>query len=111
MTTFTINGREYKAKEMDFNFMCLLDDEGVAIDEIDTKTIKILRTYFAYCSGLKPEEAGRELNDHVISGGTFDGLADAMYKSGENSAFLNALAGKSSGRKKSQGNKSQQSAE
>ena len=101
MTTFTINGKEYKAKEMDFNFMCLLDDEGVSLDEIDTKTIKFLRAYFSYCSGLKSETAGQELNMHMINGGNLDGLSTAMFEAGEKSAFLQALTNRASAKKPS----------
>lgn len=101
MTTFTINGHEYRAKEMDFNFMCLLDDEGVSLDEIDTKTIKFLRAYFAYCSGMKSDAAGEELNQHMINGGNLDGLSSAMFEAGEKSAFLQALTNRASAKKTS----------
>ena len=91
MITFTINGKKYDAREMDFNFICKLEDEGMALEEFDTKTVKFLRAYFSFCSGLKPEDAGTELTAHVIAGGDLDELSSAMFESGEQSGFLQAL--------------------
>ena len=39
----TVNGRVYKAKELDFNFLCNLGDNGIDISDIDKKMLPALR--------------------------------------------------------------------
>jgi len=37
-----INGKEYKVKEIDFNTMCELEDNGVSITDMDKNLLVLL---------------------------------------------------------------------
>lgn len=89
--TFTINNKTYKAKDVTFNFMCLLEDRGLPIDQIDNKPMKVGREYLAYCGGMSSEEAGDEIEKHIISGGNLSGLYDAFTNAISESDFFQAL--------------------
>ena len=34
---FTVNGKSYRAKEFDFNFLCDLEDQNLSLEDIDKK--------------------------------------------------------------------------
>lgn len=91
MNTFTVNGTEYKAKPFDFNLVCDLEDMGISLEEMGKKKMSAVRAYFAICAGKGNEFAGKELNDHFVSGGKFDDIITAMNKEMENSDFFQAL--------------------
>lgn len=86
---FKINGKEYIAKKFDFNLMCDLEDMGVDVTE--RKSNKIIRAYFAICAGLTDEEAGNEINSHIISGNTLEEFTEVMTKEMEKSDFFQAV--------------------
>ena len=69
---FSLNGRNYKAKEIDFNFVCELGLNGIDITEIQTKIMGAIRVYIAYCMGTDVMTAGDEINLHIINGGTLE---------------------------------------
>jgi hypothetical protein len=91
MNTFIVNGNEYTAKAFDFNLMCDLEDMGVPLQKAAEKNFKFIRSYFAICAGLSEEEAGKEIESHVISGGDMDSISDAMNEEMEKSDFFRAL--------------------
>jgi len=91
MNTFEINGVVYAAKEMNFNFMCLMEDRGIEMSEFDKKPMKIAREYFAYCAGVSSEDAGNLIEKHIIAGKDLSPLYDAMSKAMEDSGFFQAL--------------------
>lgn len=88
---FTVNGKEYNAAPFDFNAVCDLEDAGFSMDEFGAKQMKAMRAYFALSSGLSVQEAGREMNTHVVNGGTLGSLAEAMGKELDKSDFFRAL--------------------
>lgn len=90
MRTFTINGKTYKAKPFDFNLLCDMEDMGVSVGE-NSKSLSMLRAYLAICAGEDNEFAGREINQHVVGGGSLDGAFDALKKEMELSDFFQAL--------------------
>lgn len=92
MNTFVINGKTYKAKEITFNFMCFLEEKDLPIEQIETKPMKFGREYLAYCGGMTSEQAGMEIDAHVVSGGELSVLYDAMGEALENSDFFRAMA-------------------
>ena len=49
MKTFTVNGKEYRAKEFDFNLMCDFEDMGISIADMSKKPMAVVRAYFALC--------------------------------------------------------------
>lgn len=87
----TINGKSYVAAEMDFNFICELGAEGIAIEELSKKILPAIRVYVAYCMGTTTDVAGEEINQHVINGGDFDDIASVFSKKAEESDFFLAL--------------------
>ena len=91
MKTFTVNNRLYQAKEFDFNLLCDLEDQGLSLDDIDKKPMSLIRIYLAFCGNLTKEQAGIEIEKHVISGGKFNDVLEAMSEQMKNSGFFRAL--------------------
>lgn len=92
---FELNGKKYVAKEITFNAVCELEDLGVSLMEADTKQLSSLRGYIAYCCGLSTEEAGKEIEKHLISGNDLSGIAKAFGEQINESDFFQALRKKS----------------
>ena len=91
MKTFTVNGKEYRAKAFDFNMVCDLEDQGIALQEAGKKPMSMVRAYFGICAGRGKEFAGKELEAHILGGGTFDDIANAMSEEMEKSDFFRNL--------------------
>lgn len=91
MKTFTVNGKEYRAKEFDFNLMCDLEDMGMPVAEMSKKPSAAVRAYFALCAGKGKEFAGKEIEAHIIGGGSLEDVVIAMDEEMEKSDFFQAL--------------------
>lgn len=91
MNTFTVNGKEYKAKAFDFNLVCDLEDMGISLEQAENKPMSMVRAYFGLCVGRDKEFAGKEMEAHIIDGGTFDDIMTAMSKEMEESDFFRSL--------------------
>lgn len=91
MNTFTINGKEYKAKAFDFNLICDLEDMGISLEQAGNKPMSMVRAYFGLCAEKGKEFAGKEMEAHIISGGTFDEIMTAMSDEMEKSDFFRSL--------------------
>lgn len=87
--TFTINGKQYNAVEMDFNTIADLSAMGIELLGGDFPLLKTFRAYFALCSGLNERKAGDEINAHLMNGGNLDELAEAFNDRCLNSGFMN----------------------
>lgn len=87
----TVNGRVYRAKELDFNFLCSLGENGIDISDIDKKMLPALRVYVAFCMDTSVEEAGDELSHHIIGGGNFEDIVSTFGAKAEDSDFFRAL--------------------
>lgn len=87
-----VNGRVYPAKEITFNTICDFEDMGIPMAEIESKSTMLIRAYTAMCMGKKPEQAGSELEQHVLNGGSFDEVADVLRQAIEESGFFQALS-------------------
>lgn len=90
--TFTINGNKYKAKEFDFELVCDLEDMGLSIDEMGKKPLSATRSYFALCAGLNKSTAAKEIQNHLIAGGTLEELNNVVSEAIENSDFFQAIS-------------------
>lgn len=88
---FTVNGKEYKSKPVDFNIVCDLEEKGISLKEVNRKPMSAVRAYFALCTGKGNEYSGKELEQHVVKGGTFDEVIAAMNEELEKSEFFQAL--------------------
>lgn len=91
MNTFTVNGKEYKAKPFDFNLVCDLEDMGISLEQATNKPMSMVRAYFGLCTGKGKEYAGKELEAHIIGGGKFDDIMAAMSDEMEKSDFFRNL--------------------
>lgn len=91
MKTFTVNGKEYKAKPFDFNLVCDLEDMGISLEQASNKPMSMARAYFGLCAGRDKEFAGKEMEAHIIGGGTFDDIVTAMSDEMEKSGFFRNL--------------------
>ena len=96
MRTFTINGKRYNAKPFDFNTVCDLEDNGVSLQEMQKKPMSMVRAYFALCFNGSKDEAGAEIQAHVIAGGDFNDLYNVMGEEMNESDFFQALSKKTS---------------
>lgn len=91
MRKFTINGKRYDAKPFDFNTVCDLEDNGVSLTQMKEKPMSMVRAYFALCYGGSREEAGKEIQAHVLAGGNFNDLYKVMGDEMNESDFFQAL--------------------
>lgn len=92
MKGFSINNKVYPVREIDFNFLCEMEDRGISIDNIDKKPMKILREYLAIVGGMTSEKAGKEIEAHVISGQSLTEAYDALNEAMESSGFFRAMS-------------------
>lgn len=93
-TYFTLNDKRYEAKDFDFNLVCDMQEMGV--DMLDMGNLRknlfpALRVYVALCMEVDKDIAGSEIQAHVIKGGGFDEIMEAMQKKMEDSDFFRAL--------------------
>ena len=83
----TINGKNYEVKEIDFDAICELEEYGVSIGDIAMfrkKTLSLYRGCFAYHAGLTLKQASKEIQSHLVNGGTFEDFipfVDALTES------------------------------
>ena len=68
----TINGKDYKLKEIDFNDICDLEDLGLSLTDFKRSRMNSVRALLAYIGEMSPEEAGNEIMAHLKNGGTMD---------------------------------------
>lgn len=97
-----INGKEITAKPIDFNATIELNDLGGDIYSFGTKPLAALRAYLAYCEGVSAEEAGQEIEAHIVWGGDLSDLSTAFMKACDDSAFFKAMITKAKTAEKKQ---------
>lgn len=88
---FTVNGKSYKAKEFDFNFLCDLEDKNLSLEDIDRKPLSLIRAYVAFSAGMTEEAAGREVEAHLENGGEFNDVIEVMSQQMQDSGFFRSL--------------------
>lgn len=91
MRTFTVNGVTYKASPFDFNLICELEDRGISIEEAQAKPMSLTRAYFAISANLSKADAGIQMQAHLINGGNFDEIMEAMSQEMSDSDFFRSL--------------------
>ena len=90
--TFEINGVTYSAKPFTYNVVCDLEEMGVSLQDMQNKPMSVVRAYFAICTGRDAEFAGQQIEEHVIKGGEFTAILEAMNAEMEKSDFFQALS-------------------
>lgn len=88
MKIFTVNGKEYKAKAFDFNLICDLEDMGISLETASSKPMSMVRAYFGLCAEKGKEYAGKEMEAHIIGGGSFNDIMSVMSDEMEKSDFF-----------------------
>lgn len=84
----TINGKSYKPAEFDVNFVCEMEDMGIALDQMENKMFNTVRAYVALSMGVDAKTAGKEISEHIRNGGSLDDISDAMTQMMEESDFF-----------------------
>jgi len=91
MKTFTVNGVTYTAKPFTYNTVCDLEEMGISLQDMQNKPMSVVRAYFAICAGKGSDFAGEQIEAHVIAGGRFDEVIEAMSEEMDKSDFFRAL--------------------
>ena len=91
MKTVQINGKKYQGAEMTFNNVCKMEEMDAPITYGAKVSFSMLRAYLALCMNTSKENAGEELEKHIVNGGTMDDLSEAMAEAIENSDFFRKL--------------------
>lgn len=89
---FVVNKKRYVAKPFDFNMLCDLEDLGVSLESAQNKPMSMVRAYFSVCAGKGKEYAGKEMQSHMIAGGSLDEIVEAMSEEMNNSDFFQSLS-------------------
>ena len=86
-----INNHVYKPAEIDFNAVCMFEEMGIPISNAKGRDMSLLRAYLALCMNKPAENAGAELEAHVLSGGDISELASTLAEAIDESGFFRAL--------------------
>lgn len=87
-----INDKVYPAKEITFNSVCQFESMGIPMSEIEDKSIMFIRAYAAMCMDKKADQAGEEIEKHILNGGSMDDIAEVLREAVEESGFFQALS-------------------
>ena len=87
-----INNKEYVLPEMNFGTLCMLERMGAPINALATHPLSAVRAFLALAMDCDVEKAGRELQAHLVSGGTLDELLDEVVYAMEDADFFQDLA-------------------
>lgn len=87
-----INGKSYQIPEITFNTMCDLEAIGVSLEKISQKPLMTIRGFLCVAMGQDPQAAGRELEEHLKNGGSFEEIIKEISTALMNSGFFQALA-------------------
>ena len=89
---FTVNGKTYLARELDFNAVCEFDKMGISISNIGSTVFASSRAYLALCSGHDESWAGNEIQEHVLGGGDLSEVLESFSTSLTESGFFRAIS-------------------
>lgn len=86
----TINGREYRIPEMDFETVCQLEENGISLLGMSEKNPKIatmIRAFVAWIMDVPTQMASAEIQEHIRNGGNIMDLLTAITTALETSGF------------------------
>lgn len=81
--------KEIKIPEIDFDFMCRLEDAGLNINDFGRKPLNTVRAFVEVSANDK--NASKLLQDHLINGGKIDELFEEISEAVNESGFFRAL--------------------
>lgn len=76
----TLNGKEYKIKDVTFDDMCELEDLGLSLPTIKSKPLTSFRALVSFYCGISLETATKEIEEHFKNGGNFDLYVDLVER-------------------------------
>lgn len=91
MRKFKLNGKEYNAKWFSFNTVCDLEDCGFSMEDMQKKPMSMVRAYLSICLNTSLESAGKEMEEHIISGGDFEKIMEVITNEMNDSDFFRNL--------------------
>ena len=91
MRKFKLNGKEYNAKGFTFNTVCELEDCGFSMGDMQRKPMSMVRAYLSICLNTSLEVAGKEMEEHIVSGGNFEEIMKVITEEMNDSDFFQNL--------------------
>lgn len=91
MRTFTLNNITYTALPFGFNTICDLEDLGVSLEDMNTKPLSMVRAYIGLCIGKDKVFTGKQIEEHMINGGTLQDVISVMSEEMNDSDFFRSL--------------------
>lgn len=91
MNTVMINNKVVVIKNIDFSAICELEDLGLDVSKVGSKTFSSVRSAVAFHMGISLDDAGKEIENHIKNGGKLDALVPLLEAIVE-SDFFQALA-------------------
>lgn len=99
--TFIINEKTIVARDFDFNMLADLDEMGIDAQMVFKSPMSACRAYLALCLNITKEEAGNELQAHMLKGGSVEELLTAFAeKLSESDFFQQTVANQTATTKK-----------
>lgn len=89
MEKFTVNGKTYFVKELDFEYLVELDKHDIKVTNVTGAAA--INCFVSYCSGMDESQASKEISQHIVNGGSLDDIVGAYAKALEDSGFFRAL--------------------
>lgn len=91
MKQFVLNGNTYPAKDMGINMICDLEDMGISLGDMQSKSFSFIRAYVSMCMGQSVEKAGREIELHLMNKGKLEDIMEVIKSAMEESDFFRSL--------------------
>lgn len=88
---FTINGKEYTGAKYSYNTACALEEYGVSVASLQKKPQSSARAYLAISGNMDLEDAGDEIEQHIINGGDVNDLFACLMSELDKSGFFKNL--------------------
>lgn len=91
MKSFVINNKSYLAKEFTFGTIRQFENAGLSLSNIQSMPMTLVSVYLSICAGISVDAADKEINDHVINGGSLDEIFALITEEMAESRFFQAL--------------------
>ena len=91
---FKINGKEYTGAKFNYNAYCSLSEMGIPIDRLINDPLVGVRGYLAISGDMTVEQAGDELEEHLINDGDLSEISKVFSNELNNSGFFQKLVAK-----------------
>ena len=88
---FELNAKTYEIEGFTFGTLCALEERKVSIQDMQRKPLSFLRDFIGIQTGMSRTEVEKEINDHIVNGGTLDALMDTITECLEESGFFQKL--------------------